>query len=1081
MHARLDLSALPRATAPSLDAEQRRVVEHRTGPLLVLAGPGTGKTTTIVESVVARLADGEPADQILVLTFGRRAAGELRDRIAARCGGGLLPQVATFHSFAYGLVRSGGTAQEYTDPPRLLSGAEEDQRIRDLIRGTVEDGSVQWPEEIREALATHGFAVEVRTLIARMRERGVTPDQLRQLAMQYERASWSAVADIAEQEADVMVLENVMDYAELMRKAVMLAGEPRIQDQLRSKFRAIYVDEFQDTDPLQVELLRRIAGPQTCVVAVGDPDQAIYAFRGADVHGILEFPTIFHQPSGDPAQIIALRTVRRFGESIAQVAQAALAPAALPGLPAQAQRLHRTPIIAVGEQDEDQSEAVKILQFASNAARDLHVAEHIRACHIHDKVDWRDMAVLVRASDDLAGIERALNLAGVPAAITADEIPLRAEPAVAYVLTLLEVAADPAKARAEKIIDLLAGPIGRIDVSQMRVLGRELREARRRDHQPVLAARELIRSLICEDEPLPGSIEPTSLIGAGVQRVRSVIETVRALIQAGAPIADVLWAAWTGGRNPHQWPDRLRTAALAGSQSAHHDLDAVIALFDTADRISERYRGVYGVSAFLATLRDQAIPAESIAGAGVDQYSDVVRIMTVHRAKGLEWNRVWVLGLQEGTWPNLVPRGSLLGVQELHEAIDAHSHTDQVIELIREERNLLYVACTRAKDQLTLTTVSADESGDERPSRFVDDLARAGFDPRTMIGQPEIIARWSTLVAELRLALVDSHTPGSVREEAAQMLAAISQQRTDGGQVLVPAADPKHWWGVADISQGPLPLRDEDEPIALSGSSLDAVRDCTMKWFLDHEVHAETIRGGSTAFGSIVHAIADHVAQQKVPEDIEAMDALVDRVWSDVDFEAQWRSSAERAEARRALERFLRYHQANARDLVGTEKYLEALVDVPTPGGGSTPVKLRGFIDRIERDADGQLVAIDLKTNATAPTKNEVAEHGQLGVYQLLLREESSSDVEIGGAALVQLRKDVSAGDRQPKEQFQAPLEGQVTWIERALGEAATIVRSENIVARVGKQCNYCAFTTICPAKNPQVSVVDLGMPGTAS
>jgi superfamily I DNA/RNA helicase/RecB family exonuclease len=1080
VHARLDVSALPRAAAPSLDAEQRRVVEHRDGPLLVLAGPGTGKTTTIVESVVARLTDGQPPEQILVLTFGRRAAGELRDRIAARCGGGLLPQVATFHAFAYGLVRSAGTAQEYVEPPRLLSGAEEDQRIRDLIRGTVEDGSVRWPEEIREALTTHGFAVEVRTLIARMRERGVTPDQLRGLAIQHERPSWAAVADIAEQEADVMVLENVMDYAELMRRAVLVAGEPRIHDQLHNKIRAIYVDEFQDTDPLQVELLRAIAGPQACVVAVGDPDQAIYAFRGADVHGILEFPGMFPQPNGEPAEIIALRTVRRFGHDIARAAQATLAAAALPGLPAQAQRLHRTPVIAEATDDHDQFSAVEVLEFPSSSARDLHVAEHIRACHVHDKVDWRDMAVLVRASGDLAGIERALNLAGVPAAITADEIPLRAEPAVAYVLTLLEVAADPSKIRTEKIIDLLAGPIGRIDVSQMRVLGRALRAARRLDGQPVLAARELIRSLILEDEPLPGSIEPNSVIGAGVQRVRGVIETVRARIQSGAPIADVLWAAWTGGRTPHQWPDRLRTAALAGSQSAHHDLDAVIALFDTADRISERYRGVYGVSAFLASLRDQAIPAESIAGASANQQSNVVRIMTVHRAKGLEWNRVWVLGLQEGVWPNLIPRGSLLGVQELEEAIDAHSETDQVVELVREERNLLYVACTRAKDQLTLTTISADESGDERPSRFVDDLARAGFNPQSLTGQAEIIARWSTLVAELRLALLDPQTPESAQHEAAQMLAVIAKHSSDNGEALVPTADPRNWWGVADISQGPVPLRDEDEPIALSGSSLDAVRDCTMKWFLDHEVHAETIRGGSTAFGSIVHAIADHVAQGEVPEDIEAMDALVDRVWSDVDFEARWRSSAERAEARRSLERFLRYHQAAARDFVGTEKYLEALVDVPMPGGGTTSVKLRGFIDRIERDTEGRLVAIDLKTNSTVPTKNEVAEHGQLGVYQLLLREDAAGEVDIGGAALIQLRKDMSAGDRQPKEQFQEPLQGDVTWIERSLGQAAAIIRSEDIVARVGKQCNYCAFTAICPAKNPQVSVVELGMPGSA-
>lgn len=1070
MHARLDLSALPRVEAPKLDPDQRAVVAHRHGSLLVLAGPGTGKTTTIVESVVSRLDEGQDADSILVLTFGRRAAGELRDRIAARRGGGLLPSVSTFHSFAYSLLRSSATAEEYADPPRLLSGAEEDQRIRDLIRGTVEDSTIDWPEEIREALGTHGFAVEVRTLIARMRERGLTPKELRRLAVEHGRPTWTAVADIAEQEESVMVLENVMDYAELMRRAVITAGDPDVRNSLHRRISAVYVDEFQDTDPLQVQLLREITGPDACVVAVGDPDQAIYAFRGADVHGMLDFPIRFAGSDGRPAEVLALRTVRRYGSDIARVARAALAPAALPGLPAQVQRSHRTPVIERGSE----VPGVTVLSCESMIARDRHIAQQIRAAHVYDKVPWRQMAVLVRASQDLRSIERSLYLAGVPAAIAADEIPLRAEPAVAALLTLVEVAAAPDQARGDWIIDILSGPIGRVDVSQLRVLGRALRAARRIDSAPLLPARDLIRDLVVGKELLPADIEPTSPIAAGVQRVRSVIEAVSAQIAAGATIGQVLWTAWTGGARPHHWPERLRGAALAGSRHAHHDLDAIIALFDTAERISDRYRGVYGLSTFLATLRDQAIPAESIAGSSLASEADVVRIMTVHRAKGLEWSRVWVTGLEEGTWPNIKPRGSLLGVQELSELIDRRESADQVGELVREERNLLYVACTRAKDALTLTTVEALDDGDERPSRFIQDLARAGFVPTPLASQPEIIAGWSDLVADLRLALMDDRAPESVRDQAAQMLAAIVELRGTDASSAVAAADPSHWWGVQPLSEGVSPIREAGVPIELSGSSLDAVRQCSMKWFLDHEVHAETIRGGSTAFGSIVHAIADHVAKGSVEADIDAMDALVDEVWSAVDFEARWRSNAEREQARRALERFLRYHQGDARALVETERYLHAYLDVPTPNGGIDAVHVRGFIDRIERDEQGRLVAVDLKTSSTIPTKQEVIDHGQLGVYQLLLRETSN---EVGGAALVQLRKDGGADDGGPKEQFQGPLTPDVTWVERALGQAALVIRGEDIAAHPGKQCTFCQFAGMCPAKNPQVSVVDLGMP----
>jgi superfamily I DNA/RNA helicase/RecB family exonuclease len=1060
------MSGVPTAVAPQLDPEQQAVVDHRVGPLLVLAGPGTGKTTTIVESVVARLAEGVEPDSILVLTFGRRAATEVRDRIAARRGGGLLPQVATFHSFAYGLLRANADAVEYLEPPRLLSGAEEDQRIRDLIHGSVQDGSIAWPEDLREALRTHGLAVEVRTLIARMRERDLSPAQLRAMADQHNRPAWAAVADLAEQEEGVMVLENVMDYAELMRRAVLRAGEESVQTDLHRRFVAIYVDEFQDTDPLQVELLRRICGPRTCVVAVGDPDQAIYAFRGADVHGILEFPARFPQADGTPAPVIALRKVRRFGSAIAAAAQSALAPTALPGLPSASQRLHRSPEVS------PTPSRVETLTGPSRAARDAFIAQQIRSSHLHDHIPWRDMAVLVRASEDLTGLHRALQLAGVPAAITADEIPLRAEPAVAYLLSIVDVALHPNSLRPEGAIDLLSGPIGRLDVSELRVLGRALRSARKAAGLTVPAARDLIRDVVLGVESVP--FPPESVIAAGVRRIRDVVAAVAARIESGAPIVEALWAAWTGGANPHGWPDRLREAALRGQVRADHDLDAVIALFDTAERISDRYQGVYGVSAFVAMLRDQAIPAESIAGGGIRPDADLVQIMTVHRAKGLEWSRVWVVGLEDGRWPNLVQRGSLLGVQELDEMarLDAG---DSGIDLMREERNLLYVACTRARDQLTLLAIDGPDSGEDRPSRFLDDLTRAGFPPRPLADQPTALTRWPDLVADVRIVLADPKAPDHVRAQAAGLLAAMSALRTSDGDPLVPAADPSNWWGVAELSQGPTPLRQAEEAIALSGSSLDSIRECSMKWFLDHEVHAETIRGSSTAFGSIVHAIADHVAKGDIPADLTAMDAFVDSVWSAVDFDARWRSEAERREAHRSLERFLTYHQARLRELVDTERYLETSIEVPTPDGGSERVTVRGFLDRVERDDVGRLVAIDFKTGATVPTKSEIDDHGQLGVYQVLLRQESGSDA--GGAALIQLRKDTGVSDPAPKEQFQAPVvagQSTVTWIELALGEAAQIIRSEQITASPGKQCGYCAFTSICPEQNVDVSVIEM-------
>jgi len=1105
VRARLDLSPLSRTHAPEVDAGQRAVIDHRDGPLLVLAGPGTGKTTTIVESVVGRLEAGQSAEEVLVLTFGRRAAGEVRDRIAARIGGGLLPTVATFHSFAYGLVRAHAGAEQYVDPPRLLSGAEEDLRIRELIMGSLEDGTIAWPQDLQEAIATEGFAAEVRALVARMRERDITPARLRALAAEHARPEWNAVADIAEQEEDVMVLHNVMDYAELMRRAVLLAGDESVRRQLHERITAVYVDEFQDTDPLQVELLRRIAGPGCSVVAVGDPDQAIYAFRGAQVQGFLDFPDTFRQPGGQPAPVIALRTVRRYGSVIADAARAALAPRTLGTLPVDAQRDHRSPEFV--DHDPSMQGSVRVLSCPTHSSRDAHIAEQIRSAHVHDRLAWQDMAVLVRSADDLAGVERALSVAGVPASITADELPLHEEPAVAVLLTLIEIAARPRTATPERIEDLLLGPIGRMDVSDLRRLGRALRAQRRDAGEPVLPARELVADLVLGRDAPPAGIDSASALAASVDRVRDVLAAVREGVSGGASIGEVLWVAWTGGSSPHGWPERLRAAALGGSASAHHDLDAVIALFASAERLSERYRGVYAVTTFLDTLRDQAIASESItesSHARVERES-MVQIMTVHRAKGLEWKRVWITGLEEGRWPNVQPRGSLLGVEELASA-------DRVApDLMREERNLLFVAMTRAREQVTLLPVDSADEGADRPSRFIADVIGTKLsNPRhndeghspliTVEALPhrgDVITSWSQLVIDCRRALMDADSSADTRRHAASLLARIATLRDRSGAPLIPAADPAHWWGMNDVSEGPRPLRAPNAPIALSGSSLDAIRQCSMKWFLDHEAHADAVRSSATAFGSIVHAIADHVARGEIPEDLRSMEAFVDRVWSEVDFDAPWRSVSERTEARHALERFLIYHQARERTFIDSERYIVSDLDVPTPAGAPESVHLRGYLDRIEEDDDGRLVAIDFKTSSSSPTKKETQEHGQLGVYQLLLRDAyeaaDGAHHDVGGAALVQLRMDAGAKDPGPKQQMQLPLTTEaaddprgldgldgldglngVTWIERALGEAANTVRRERIEARPGKHCTFCDFAGLCPAKTPEVSVIDL-------
>ncbi|MDP1877595.1 MAG: ATP-dependent DNA helicase [Actinomycetota bacterium] len=1076
MQWRLDLAPVPPAAPAELDADQRRVVEHRHGPLLVLAGPGTGKTTTIVESMCARLGDdADPLDaaSVLALTFGRKAATELRERVTHRLGGGIVPTVATFHSFAYALLRRFAPPDEYLHPPRLMSGAEEDVRIRELLRGAVADGTVDWPDDLMGALPTLGLANEVRSVLARARDLGMEEDRLRRVGEASGRPAWVAIGQLATQEQEVMALENVMDYAELLWRAWLLARDPEVSAVLHRQYRAIYVDEYQDTDPLQVDLLKALVGPDCSIVAVGDPDQAIYAFRGADVGGLLRFPDDFRAPSGDPAPVAVLREARRFGPVIRAAAGSVLGRMTPRSIPAALMAQHRAPTCAPRPAGSD---VVAVHEYDHEGSLAAHVAHGIRLAHVQRGVPWTQMAVLVRSGRQIPPLQRALSASGVPVVVAADEIPLRSEPAVAALLGALHVATSPASASATEVLDLLTGPVVGLSGTDLRRLGRALRQQAHAAGYASPPSDDLIRDLVVRDlaPPLPAD-DPVMV---AVDRLRCLLAQVHDRMVAGDAPGEVIWTLWTGGTVPHGWPARLRAAALAGSRSAGHDLDAVTALFDAAERLSDRYPGFAGIRMFLDSLAVQEIPAEPVADRGTD--ADAVRILTAHRAKGLEWDEVWVVGAQEGVWPDLRQRGSTLHAEEL--AADGVGDGLRPADLLDEERRLFYVACTRARLRLHVAAVSEPGDGGERPSRFVADLlgglAAAGHAVATgtVHGRPPHPLTLDGLVAELRQVAQDPDTPGALRTAAVERLAVLAAQRDEDGEPLVPLADPSAWWGLRAPTVGVRPVRDPDSPLYLSGSGLDSVLDCPLKWFLEREVHAETPRGTATAFGSVVHAVADFVAKGDLPADLEAMDAEVDRIWSELRFEAAWQSQSERREARAALARFLAYHLREERSLLATESSVGVTVTVPT-AAGTDEVRLTGFIDRVEQDDEGRLVPIDLKNMRRPHSDKDVPEHGQLGVYQLILREggltatreEPGEPREVGGAALVQLRAPEGKGSDAAKVQFQPALEagpdGGPSWVEVRLGEAADVLRREAFDAVPGPACRYCSYASTCPTQ----------------
>ncbi len=1037
--------------APVLDEDQRRVVEHRGGPLLVLAGPGTGKTTTLVEAVVDRIERrGAAPDSVLALTFSRKAAEQLRDRVTARLGRTVTAMPSqTFHSFAYGLVRRYAPPELYAGRLSLLSAAEQDVRLQRLLTDAPE--SVRWPDGFRAAVGTRGFAREVANALARARERGLDAESLRVLGEREGRPELVAAGWFLEQYLDVLDAEAAIDYPDLVTRAVLEAELHR--DELRARYRWVFVDEYQDTDPSQVRLLRALAGDGGNLVVVGDPDQSIYGFRGARVRGILDFPTEFRTREDEPAEVVALRTTRRFGTRIALAASRVASAIGLSGaIDAETFRAFRLPEPVAGLDPG----RVEVRTYDTARAETEHLADLLRRAHLEDGIGWSRMAVLVRSGrSSIPALRRSLAGAGVPVEVAADELPLVREPAVQPLLTALSFAVGAPDA-ADAAEGLLLSPLGGLDAIELRALARDLRA--REKAAAAEAGRAPRPSATLLHEVLVGAEAAPESDATGatkLARLAGLLARARELALAGGTAEESLWQLWSGTR----WPERLRRSiGLGGSAArlAHRDLDAVVALFEAAARAEEQ-QGHRSVREFLDLLAAQELPADTLAERGVRGES--VRLLTAHRAKGLEWDLVVVAHAQEETWPDLRRRFSLLDADRL--STDGLLPPVSAVEMLAEERRLFYVACTRARRRLVVTAVASPEDDGEQPSRF---LAELGVDVVHRSGRPSRPLSLAGLVAELRRTVADPATSEPLRQAAASRLARLAAETTPSGRALVPAADPATWWGTRAASYSEQALRPQ-EALPISASDLQEIDLCGARWFLEREAGGATETTSSQGVGLVVHALADRVARGELeadPDDLGEIVGLVDAVWDQIAFRTPWAKGREHRALVEALGRFLRWHLADrGRRLLATERRFSTRVEL----ADGELVELRGFADRVEVDGDGGLVIVDLKTGKYAPSGPQVAGHLQLGLYQYAAAHgafaEIAGDAPCSGAELVQLR-DAGAEAKVQRQEADAP--GCAEMGER-LVEVARMLRTERLVATAGDHCRTCAFTVICPVK----------------
>jgi uncharacterized protein (TIGR00375 family) len=424
------LAAVAAEPPPGLDPEQHAIATHDGGPLLVVAGPGAGKTRVLTHAIAHRIDAGLPPERCLAVTFTRRARDELRDRLTALLGADAAARVtvATFHGLGLVILREQGKLLGLDTEPKVADEKTRDEILRSLSpreRPSALGARIGAAKRVRAS--TPGPAVDPAADPAAMVPATVGPAVSSALGDEpVNRATPADDADLADlvDRYDAALRERgLVDLDDLVTlPATLLAGDPALAAEYRARWTDVFVDEYQDVDEQQYLMLRQLAAPGARICAIGDPDQAIYGFRGGDVGYFLRFGEDFGAAAGEaPAVTVRLSRSYRSAPTIVRAAMQLIRPGTLvPGrelIPARTD-IPDGPVVVHAVADErEEAEAIaaeieKLIGGASFHALDSRAVDgRDRTEH---QLSFADFAVLYRTSSQAAAVDEALARRGFP-------------------------------------------------------------------------------------------------------------------------------------------------------------------------------------------------------------------------------------------------------------------------------------------------------------------------------------------------------------------------------------------------------------------------------------------------------------------------------------------------------------------------------------------------------------------------------------------------------------------------------------------------------------------------------------------
>ncbi|CAN5893762.1 hypothetical protein BH18ACT11_BH18ACT11_13940 [soil metagenome] len=821
------------SAAPNLNADQLRAVEHPGGPLLVLAGPGTGKTGVLVQRISHLVADrGVRPERILALTFSRRAADEMRARVTAGLPEAEKVEVRTFHSFALSVVRRHAGSLGLRSAPEIVPTNEQWALVSDILG---DEDPVSWglPAGAFDRPAT---VREVYDLMLRAQEYLLGPKRLRELGEKTGRPYLVRAGAVLESYGERLRGAAKTDYEGVVQYALrLLRPGGRAAREISGLYDHVLVDEFQDTNGSQMELLRRLMpGENPNVFCVGDDAQSIYRFRGARIENVRDFARAF-----PGTREIQLRTNYRSAAHIVSLAEQAIG-----GDESRPARNPQT-VASIGNLG-------TVLHKVASSPREEGewISDRIVELTQGQGVPREGIAILRRSLLDAAPLVDALASRGIPVDVAVSPGGSSARHLATLLAATGENADDPNPTPAA---NALVSPLCGVSPEAARAL----RAASEACGRPVFG---LLRS-------------GDSVVGVPEQeleKARAVVRTVDAAASQDsfAEKVDLLWKGLpaTKGLFERHAEEQEAALALADALSFVRSAQAYARMSH-----SPTVEGFLRAGKMLHEDSDTWAPSAPPA-------KGAVRLLTVHASKGLEFEAVFVSGLVDERFP-IRPRGvRFVDPGLLSEGSPTpRARLDQ--SHLFEERRLFYVALTRAKTYLFLTGVEESAEDGIKASPFLRELEDRLVELAETARPRRFWVSREEAVEELRRATCDLELPRPSRFAAARALARIGER-------------PEIWWRYLEPTAGtPAPPELGD----LHARELLLHLDCPRRAFMERISTGPARRGGTgrMVFGSVFGDGLRRFLEGEEESLGEAMLASVEgRTFDGPAFKEYWRRQA---------------------------------------------------------------------------------------------------------------------------------------------------------------------------------------------